>query len=316
MGTGTSHGVPVIGCKCRVCSSPFKKDKRLRCSAYVEQEGNSERDSEGNPFKTTNLLIDCGPEFRIQAIRYGLKRLDAVLLTHSHADHLHGIDDLRIFSYVKITKGTGLAENQGDVIKSSPDALNIYTNTSTINDIKHRFDYIFAPPKIGGGIPKIALQDDSAYSVETPLKVGSLEIVPIPLKHGYADDSGWVITCLGKDEKKHSIAYLTDMNQMRDESLERIQSISRESCLDHLVIDGLRPKPHATHSSFLEALAYADKIGARHTHLTHLNHDLRHGEVRTYIKKHLKEFPRLSQIVKEGGSVSPAYDGQILKAGE
>ena len=317
MGTGTSHGIPVIGCGCRVCTSPFKKDRRLRCSAYIEQEGNTAVDSEGNHFPTTNVLIDCGPEFRLQAIRYGLKRLDAVLLTHSHADHLHGIDDLRIFSYIKISHGRGLAEHQAEIIKSSPEALPIYTNKSTIRDISHRFDYIFAPPKIGGGIPKIKLVDDSAFSEKNPLQTGSLDIIPVILKHGYAEDSGWIVSCYARDGSKHSIAYLTDLNFMAEESLERIRKATGDGeSLDHLVIDGLRVKPHDTHVTFLEALGYADKIGARHTWITHINHDFRHTEINAYLKKQLSRFPRLQAIVKKGGTVAAAYDGLVLKAGE
>lgn len=316
MGTGTSHGMPVIGCSCRACTSPHKKDKRLRCSAYIVQNGNSARDCDGVPFPTTNIQIDTGPEFRIQALKYHLKRLDAVLLTHSHADHLHGLDDLRIFSHTKshMQNCKEMPESQVCYPETTGAGLPVYANTNTIEDVLFRFSYVFSPTKEGGGKPKLDLQDVTKYTGGNPLIIGSMQIIPVPMMHGTMATTGWVLSCTGKDGKKHSIAYLTDCNQISDESIERITKYA--GIIDHLVIDGLRKRPHTTHFSFDESLACADKIGAKHTWLTHICHDMRHTEIKKYVRNHIAEHPHLAEIVKHGGSAGPAYDGLVLKAGE
>jgi phosphoribosyl 1,2-cyclic phosphate phosphodiesterase len=316
MGTGTSHGMPVIGCTCHGCTSPHKKDKRLRCSAYVVQSGNSKTDRDGKAYGTTNILIDAGPEFRIQALEYHLARLDAVLLTHSHADHLHGLDDLRIFSHTKSQMHCSGDTPQSQVCYPATEGngLPVYANTNTIEDVVFRFSYIFSPTKEGGGKPKLDMQDVSKYNGQNPLSVGTVEIIPVPMMHGTMATSGWLLSCTGKDGNKHSMAYLTDCNSISDEAIERIT----QNCgiLDHLVIDGLRARPHTTHFSFDESLACADKIAARYTWLTHICHDMRHTEIQKYVNEHIAAYPHLAETVKLGGSAGPAYDGLILKAGE
>ncbi|MCR5725140.1 MAG: MBL fold metallo-hydrolase [Treponema sp.] len=304
MGTGTSHGLPVIGCDCHVCSSPYKKDKRMRCSAYVQHQDKA-------------ILIDAGPEFRLQALRTGIKQIDTVLLTHAHADHLHGLDDLRIFSYVKL--GGVRQASQGSaqdlkVTESEGDALPIYTNSTAINDIHYRFAYVFGPPKLGGGMPKLRLIDADSITPEQPLMVGSIHVLPIPMMHGPIPTTGWLLSCEGLDGKRHSIAYLTDCSQIPDSSLLRIQ----QNCgiLDHVIIDGLRRKPHSTHCSYEEALAYAEQLSPRNIWLTHLNHDLRHTEILRFLKTIYPKHPALQKILAAGGTISPAYDGLVLTAGE
>mgnify|MGYP000434857833 CR=1 FL=1 len=142
LGTGTSHGIPCIGCNCAVCRSKDKRDTRLRCSAYV-----THKNTDGT---FVHILIDVGPEFRIQALRHRIRAVDAVLLTHSHADHLHGLDDLRIFSHTASSDNTPESLGEG---------LPIYANKHTIRDVKKRFAYIFKETQTGGGKPKIALKD-------------------------------------------------------------------------------------------------------------------------------------------------------------
>jgi len=307
MGTGTSHGIPVIGCSCHTCTSPHKKDKRLRCSAYLV---------ESHDIPATTILIDVGPEFRMQALTYHITRLDAVLLTHSHADHLHGIDDLRIFSHTKSTGKLGL-EGRNPLLlypETSGDGLPVYANQSTIDDVTARFSYIFSPTREGGGKPKLALRDCAAYAGSHPLSIGSVSILPVPMLHGTMETTGWLMSCLGVDGQRHSIAYLTDCNKIPAESLSLLKSYG--GIIDHVVIDGLRSRPHSTHFSFNESLACAACIGGYHTWLTHICHDMRHREIQQYINSYLVESEILAHIVHSGGSVAPAYDGLVLSAGE
>lgn len=289
MGTGTSHGVPVIGCDCKVCCSADPKNNRTRCSAYVTSPA--------------NIVIDTGPEFRIQAIKHKIKKLDAVLLTHGHADHLNGLDDLRIFSHTK-----PVDPSKPDAKETEGTPLKIFANRHTLSDIKNRFDYVFTPVKEGGSKPKLDFIGSELYSAETPLKINDLTIIPVPLMHGSLETCGWLLS--DKNSGKGSLAYLTDCNKIPESSLELIKTVGP---VEHLIIDALREKPHSTHFSFLEALTVSEKIGARHTWFTHMTHNMLHTEVQDYINSNLKQFPSLSKIIDDGGSVSPAFDGLILE---
>ena len=326
MGTGTSHGIPVVACSCPVCTSNDPRDKRYRCSAYIENE-DSRKDGEKS--STTNIVIDTGPEFRIQALENKIKRLDGVLLTHSHADHCHGLDDLRIFSFKKPPKmdssadensalshndAIALAASENSVRETPGSGLPIYAPSSTIESLVFRFAYIFNTVVSGGGIPKLNLipADENSYS--NPVKIGSVEAVPVPMIHGSMVDYGWVLHSKEKssDGKFHSIAYLTDCNLISDESIEIVKKSS--GVLEHLVIDALRKRPHPTHCNFDKALEYADRIGAKHTWLTHICHDNSHVQIQEYIDENLGKYKNLKRIVGQGGSVSPAYDGLVLEA--
>lgn len=289
-GTGTSHGIPVIGCDCRVCQSPDPRDKRLRCSAFVEHGNES-------------FVIDTGPEFRMQALKYHINHLDAVLITHSHADHCHGLDDLRIYSVRK---------DEAD--KTSPDKLPVYCNATTKRDLIFRFAYIFKRRGLGGGIPNIKLRNNSAYSGKKPLVLGDVEVIPVPIMHGRLKNSGWLLRCTGKDGRIHSVVYLTDCNFISRKSLELVKKYGGH--IDHLVIDGLRRSRHSTHCNFDEALSYADIICAEHTWITHISHDIPCSEISEYIHSHLDAFPGLRDVVSRGGSAEPSYDGLVLYCGE
>lgn len=289
LGTGTSHGVPVIACDCKVCKSADKKDKRFRSSAYITTDNGK------------HILIDCGPEFRMQCLANNIKKVDAVLLTHSHADHFHGIDDLRIFSCDMYRVPTGASKTVMDQYNAPP--IPIYTNEITVKDMYSRFSYIFQSVIEGGGharLNPIAVNDKFTYE--------DLTITPIPMLHGHLETTGWLLTETKKSGEKKSIAYLTDCSYISDKSIELIRN--NAGTLEHLIIDGLRIRTHSTHFSFLEALTAAEKIGGKHIWLTHINHDSSHAEIIDYIKEHLPEFPGLADTE----SVLPAYDQLELES--
>ena len=285
LGSGTSHGIPVIACGCDVCRSSDSRDKRNRCGAYITSDSG------------LGILVDIPPEFRLQAIKFNVKKVDAVLLTHSHADHLHGIDDLRVFS----------SDRPNDVnLVSAQAPIPIHTNTRTAEDIKIRFSYMFRHSAEGGGHANI-----TPVPCEKTFMLGGLKITPVPLMHGHTEATGWLVSEKKEDGTSLSAAYLTDCSFICDESFETIKQNS--GILRHLVIDGLRIKPHSTHFSFAQALEAADRIGAEHTWLTHISHASSHQEIITYIEENISKYRNLSRIVKNGGSVSAAYDGLVIR---
>jgi phosphoribosyl 1,2-cyclic phosphate phosphodiesterase len=219
-----------------VCRSPDPRDTRLRSSLYV-------RGSAGE-----RVVIDTGPDFRVQALRAGIHHLDAVLLTHSHADHLHGIDDLRIAG----------AERP----------LPVYANKETLQDLRERFSYIFhETPQVGGGKPTLNLIEVERAA----LAIGALTLTPIPVKHGVLDILGWRIS-----EERKSALYITDESEIPETS--RVLLGGADVC----VIDGLRERLHSTHFSFEQALNAAVETGARQVYLTHICHDHSHREIEAY----------------------------------
>jgi len=223
LGAGASHGTPAIGCGCDTCTSDDPRDHRTRASALVEVDGRS-------------FLIDTGPELRVQAVRECVRRVDAVLYTHYHADHVHGIDDLKAFNAVL------------------GGSLPCYGNASTAANLHERFAYAFAGTPWVGLIPHLTFE-----VVEDPFELLGVPITPIELRHGRIISTGW---------RFGSFAYLTDANGIPPHSLERLHG------LDLLVIDGLRPRPHPTHFSIAEAVDVACELRAKRTLLTHMNHDV------------------------------------------
>ena len=284
LGTGTSHGVPVIACDCPVCKSKDPHDKRDRCSAYIQTNDNK------------YILIDVGPDFRQQALRQNIRQIDALLLTHSHADHRHGIDDLRTFSCIFSNK----PENPLNEKYNKP-PIPIYTNHSAAEHLKHSFEYLFTEKAEGGGHAKIELHEP-----KKDFQIGTTTITPIPMMHGSLETSGWLLT-ENTDQGSKSIAYLTDCNYISDESISLIHQksgIGRGGSLEHLVIDGLREKEHSTHFNFLQALEAAEKIGGKHIWFTHLTHNKSHEETKAYLAEHRTDFPGLAKAE----SILPAYD--------
>jgi phosphoribosyl 1,2-cyclic phosphate phosphodiesterase len=227
LGTGTSHGVPMIGCDCAACGSADPRDNRLRPSIYVETAGAA-------------VLVDAGPDLRQQALRARIRRVDAIVFTHGHADHILGLDDVRRFNALK----------QG--------AMPCYGDRPTLADIERMFGYVFDPrtPK-GGGLPLVDLVE-----IDGPFTVGDLHIRPVPIFHGPRPILGL---------RFGAFAYLTDCNRIPDESLALLDG------LDVLVLDALRIRPHPTHFSLDEAVEAARRIAARQTYFTHMCHDLPHA---------------------------------------
>ncbi|OHD27109.1 MAG: MBL fold metallo-hydrolase, partial [Spirochaetes bacterium GWB1_59_5] len=225
LGTGTSHGVPVLGCSCPVCTSTDTRDSRYRSSVLVE----------GGAGEV--VLIDAGPEFRLQGLRAGLSRLDAVLVTHAHADHIHGLDDVR-----PLTRGKPLP---------------VYASKADSAEIRLRFSYAFAQGQEGGGKPRLELVDAD----EGVISVGTLSIQAIPLLHGERRILGF---------RLGGFAYLTDCSGVPETSKRLLQG------LDLLVVGALRLRPHPTHFSVDEALELAAELRPSRLLLTHICHDLSH----------------------------------------
>ncbi len=225
LGSGTSTGIPVVGCDCSVCRSTDQRNYRTRCSALICYAGH-------------NILIDTSPDLRLQALREDIRQVDAVLYTHSHADHLHGIDDLRGFNL------------------RSKDPIPLYGSPRTLERVRDNFSYIFDDIENPGYVPRLTL-----HPVEVSFELFGLAIIPIPLMHGRMPVYGYRIG---------GFAYLTDCNGIPDSSLELLTG------LDLLVLDGLRFKPHSTHFNIPQAIQMAEQIGARQTLLTHLSHEVDH----------------------------------------
>jgi len=226
LGTGTSHGVPMIGCDCAVCTSSDPRDNRLRPSIYVTCDDG------------TRVLVDTTPDFRQQALRHKIRQVDAVLYTHTHADHIMGLDELRRFNHM------------------SGRAMPLFGDAFTLAELRRVFAYAFdrdAPQ--GGGIPDLQLWRLAGGA----LTIGRQEIVPVPLRHGHRMILGF---------RFGRFAYLTDCNEVPEASFPLLEG------LDVLVLDALRHRPHPTHFTVAEALAVAARIGARQTFFTHICHDL------------------------------------------
>lgn len=220
LGTGTSSGVPVLGCQCPVCTSTDPRDRRYRSSALIETRGQ-------------RILIDCGPDFREQMLKMPYRKIDAILLTHEHYDHVGGIDDLRPFCVFG--------------------PVNIYGGASCLEHLSERLPYCFGPKKYPSA-PALELHPLNPGEI---LKVGDAEILPFRVMHGRLPILGYRIG---------GLAYITDMKTLPAESLSCLQG------LEVLVVNGLRHTPHPTHQTIEEAVEFSRSLGSPVTFLTHLAH--------------------------------------------
>ena len=246
LGTGTSQGVPMIGCGCDVCRSSDPRDKRLRASALVDYCG-------------MRILIDAGPDFRQQMLRESVTHLDAILLTHNHKDHTGGLDDIRAFNYLEKA------------------ATHIYCEKYVEDALRMEYSYAFAENKYPGA-PEWEVHEID----ENPFNINGVQIIPIRGRH-------YKLPVLGF--RFGNIAYCTDMNHIPEEEFEKLKG------LDHFIINTVRRGHHISHFALESALKVAERVGAKHTWLTHLSHQLPQHE-------------ELASELSEG--VQPAYDGLVI----
>jgi phosphoribosyl 1,2-cyclic phosphate phosphodiesterase len=227
LGTGTSTGVPSVGCPCEVCHSEDPRDKRLRASVLLEFDGRA-------------VVIDTGTDFRQQALRAGLDRLDAVLFTHDHADHIFGLDDIRPFNF-----RTG-------------QAVPCYADERTWEGLRRVYTYIFNPMGYAGA-PRV-----DPRVVDGPFELFGRRFEPLYVVHGKMPVVAY---------RFGEAAYATDCSEIPDETCERLRG------LDLLILDGLRKAEHPTHMSIGKALAYVERLAPRRALLTHMNHEVSHAAV-------------------------------------
>jgi phosphoribosyl 1,2-cyclic phosphate phosphodiesterase len=233
LGTGTSFGVPQIGCDCAVCRSTDPRDKRTRSGAVLESAGST-------------ILIDTPPELRLQLLTAGLSRIDAVVYTHEHADHINGIDDLRIFS----------------VRRREP--LPLYGPAETLQRLRASFNYIFddtVHPFEGTSKPILGL---NVAEPDRTIDVAGVKVLPLAFEHGHLRVFGY---------RFGNLAYITDVKAIGERERERLRD------LDVLVLNALWWRSHPTHLSISEAVETAQALGARRTYLTHLTHETGHAEL-------------------------------------
>lgn len=247
LGTGTSCGVPVIGCQCRVCQSTDQKDKRLRCSILVETEN-------------TRLLVDAGPDFRQQILPQPFRRIDGILVTHSHYDHIGGMDDIRPYCQF------------GE--------MNVYADAIARKGMLEMLPYCFAENRYPG-VPQIGLHEICAGQSVT---IGDIEVMPLRVMHGKLPILGF---------RFGRFAYITDMKSIEDDQVPLLEGVE-VLCVNALRFD----KPHHSHQLVADAIAFARRVGAKRTLITHVCHDIGlHEEVNRILP----------------ADVELAFDGQVLE---
>jgi phosphoribosyl 1,2-cyclic phosphate phosphodiesterase len=223
LGTGTSQGVPVIACNCPVCLSDDERDKRLRASVFVEAEG-------------TNLVIDTGPDFRQQMLRINAHKVDAVLFTHEHRDHIAGLDDIRAFNFVQ------------------QQPMDVFAEERVFRALNYEFPYIFAEKKYPG-VPQVNVNLITSF----PFNINGLDIHPIRVMHYRLPVLGFRIG---------QFAYITDANYISEEEIEKLFGVK------YLVINGLRKEKHISHFSLGQALALIAQLSPRRAYITHISHQM------------------------------------------
>ncbi len=237
LGVGSSAGTPMIGCKCPTCTSIDPRNSRTRCSSVIQLENGK------------SILIDTGPDLRQQALREGLTQIDAVLYTHTHADHLHGIDDLRAFCQIQRSQ------------------IPLYGNLDAMQHLADKFGYTLREPSHFWDLPVL-----KANVISAPFQLFDQIVTPIPLKHGNSDIYGYRIG---------NIAYLTDVSSIPEDSLALLQG------LKILLLDCLRYTTHYTHINLEQSLHYAGLINAESTYLIHMTHELEYASLTSQLPKNI-----------------------------
>jgi phosphoribosyl 1,2-cyclic phosphate phosphodiesterase len=232
LGTGTSHGIPVIACDCETCQSDNPKNKRNRTSIHIKSA-------------KYNLLIDTPPEMRIELVNNNIKRVDSVLMTHAHADHIMGFDDIRALNWYQE--------------KEMP----VYADKGTLEHIRRIYPYIFSDNNPGGGVPQVVLKE-----IEPSFRLQDLNIKAVPIYHGDNLILGYRI---------NNFAYLTDCSKIPEESYKLLEGI------EYAAVDALRYTEHPTHMSVDQAVEMVNKLGLKHGYLTHMSHRVEHEELAEYL---------------------------------
>ena len=247
LGTGTSSGVPVIACECATCTSSDPRDRRTRVGAMLEFN-----DPEGNP---RVILVDCPPDHREHALRHRIRRVDAILFTHAHVDHVFGLDDARLYN----------------VTMQAP--VHLYAERTVLDELTRIYDHIFRPHR---NVNKSFVADVLTTVVEPgrPVHLFGIDATPVRLLHGALPILGWRFDAATPVvDTPLPLAYCTDVNGIPPESWAPLRG------LQTLVLDMLRERKHPTHFSLDEALGAASESGARRTVFTHMTHDVRHAEL-------------------------------------
>jgi phosphoribosyl 1,2-cyclic phosphate phosphodiesterase len=239
LGSGTSVGIPMIGCSCKTCTSADPRDKRLRPSVLIKLD-------------QCRVLIDTAPDFREQALRYGVERIDAVLYTHAHADHILGLDDLRPFNF----------KQKGEIP--------IYGSAGTLETIERTFQYVFNGEPSQSSRPKLR---PSRFEDGDRLSICAIDFWPIKAFHGAGEVHGF---------RFGNCAYLTDHSSIPPESMERLQN------LDVLFLDALRYNPHPTHQTVDQSLKTVEALNPRRAFFTHISHDLLHAAVESRLPANVR----------------------------
>ena len=235
LGVGSSAGTPVVGCSCNTCTSNDVRNKRTRCSSLITLDSGE------------NILIDTGPDLRNQALRENINRVDVVLYTHTHADHLHGIDDLRAFCVLQRQQ------------------IPLYAKADAVTHISQKFGYTLREPSNFWEMPVLRIE-----SIDAPFKLFNTSITPIPVMHGKSHIFGYRVG---------NIAYLTDVSEIPESSFALLEN------LDIVLIDCLREVTHPTHMNIEQSLAYIGRIKAKQSYMIHMTHELEYVSLANQLPK-------------------------------
>ena len=237
LGVGSSAGTPVVGCSCATCVSTDVRNKRTRCSSLITLDSGE------------NILIDTGPDLRNQSLRENINRIDAVLYTHTHADHLHGIDDLRAFCQIQRKQ------------------IPLYAKQDAVTHISQKFGYVLREPSDFWDLPVLRIK-----SIDEPFVLFGVKITPIPLMHGRSHIFGYRIG---------NCAYMTDVSEIPESSFKLLKD------LDVILLDCLREQSHPTHINIEQSLAYISRIQAKQSYMIHMTHELEYATLTNKLPKNV-----------------------------